>query len=313
MDFPHIPSIVENADILVPDLLKSQGKLGTEDAIFSIAIGDDQSIVRQIRQHLVYHLVKLRKGQTQGTLDVAFLIELPRPGINEYGTTGQELVFCFFERDQDVLAELQCNPCFRRPVAEEGYGIGADLVDEEAQKSSRQCGSECLHKSSLPRSIESQASLTLREEGGKEKENGHKKKKSISKQVPEHVPARRGADGDGEASAINVKTSGHIEDQGAEKDQQKKITDQNSPREQDAQDQGKTHQQLKPREKERDQVDQHVRQNMIIVNDLGKRHRVDDFVVTRVNEDPSQKQTREENRDASRIPLRPLICHEKGM
>ena len=106
------------------------------------------------------------------------------------------------------------------------------------------------------------------------------------------MPARRTTGGDSEASAIDVEAPCDIEDQGTEEGQQKKITDQNSPRQPDAQDQRETHQQLNPREKERHDVDQRVRQNLIIVNDLRKRHRVDDFVKAGINKDPSQKQTR---------------------
>jgi hypothetical protein len=82
------------------------------------------------------------------------------------------------------------------------------------------------------------------EEGEKEKKETHKKKKTISKKIPEHMPARRSADGDGEASAIDIEAPGNIEDQGAEKDHQKKITDQNSSRQPDSQDQGEAYQQL---------------------------------------------------------------------
>ena len=63
---------------------------------------------------------RIPQGGLEGPLDVTFLVKLRGPGIDKNGTTGKELVFCFFERDQDVLAELQCDPCFRRPVPQEG-------------------------------------------------------------------------------------------------------------------------------------------------------------------------------------------------
>ena len=106
------------------------------------------------------------------------------------------------------------------------------------------------------------------------------------------MSARRGADGGSEASTIDVETPSHIEEEGAEKRYQKKITDQNSSREPDAQEQGEAYQQLEPREKEGEEGDQHVRENLIIVNDLCKRLGVDDFVITCINKNPSQEQPR---------------------
>ena len=136
------------------------------------------------------------------------------------------------------------------------------------------------------------ASLNPNEEGGEEKKKTDKKKKTISKKIPEHMPARRTTDGDSEASAIDVETPGHIEDQGAEKNDQKKITDQNRSRQPDSHDQTQAYQQLDPGQKEGDEVDQHVGKNLIIVNDVRKRNGVDDFVVTGEDKDPSQEQTR---------------------
>jgi hypothetical protein len=66
----------------------------------------------------------------------------------------------------------------------------------------------------------SRACLYPHEEGRKEKEKTNKKKKSISKKIPERLPVRGSPDGDSEASAIDVEASGHIEDQCAEENQQ---------------------------------------------------------------------------------------------
>ena len=132
MAFPNTPSIVEHTDIFVPDLFQLQGQLGTQGAILPVAISHNQGVFRQIVKDRIRLPVKVANGHIASALDVAFLVKLRRPGIDKNGSTGQELIFCFIERDQDVLAELQCDSCFRRPVAEERYGIGTDLVHDEA-------------------------------------------------------------------------------------------------------------------------------------------------------------------------------------
>jgi hypothetical protein len=123
----------------------------------------------------------------------------------------------------------------------------------------------------------------------KKKRKRRQKKKSVSKKVPEHMPARRTTGRHSEASAIDIETSGDIEDQGAEKDQQEKIADENRSGQPNAQDQRETDQQLNPGQKEGDEVDQHVGKNLIVVNDLRKRHRVDNLVEAGVDKDSSQE------------------------
>jgi len=131
--------------------------------------------------------------------------------------------------------------------------------------------------------------LSRHEEGGEEKEKRDKEKKAISKQVPEHMPSRRRAGGNGEATAVNIETPEHVEDEGGEKDEQKNSRDQNRSGQPDAEDQRKTHQQFEPREKERREVDQRIWKNLIVVNDLGKRNRVENLVVAGVDKDSSQE------------------------
>jgi len=132
MVFPHSPSVVEYANILVTNFPQLQSQLRTQVTILPITIGHNQSLFGQLRQDPFRHLVKISKRNIEGTLDVAFLVMVRGPGIDKNGRTGQKPIFCFVERDQDVLAELQCDPRFRGPVPEERDGIGADLVREEA-------------------------------------------------------------------------------------------------------------------------------------------------------------------------------------
>jgi len=131
--------------------------------------------------------------------------------------------------------------------------------------------------------------LSRHEEGGEEKEKRDKEKKAISKQVPEHMPSRRRAGGNGEATAVNNETPEEVEDEGGEKDEQKNSRDQNRSGQPDAEDQRKTHQQFEPREKERREVDQRIWKNLIVVNDLGKRNRMENLVVAGVDKDSSQE------------------------
>jgi len=106
------------------------------------------------------------------------------------------------------------------------------------------------------------------------------------------VPARRRSGGNGEATAVNIETPEHVEDEGGEKDEQKNSRDQNRSGQPDAEDQRKTHQQFEPREKERHEVDQNLRKDLIIENDLRERHGMKDLIIAGVNEDPAQEQTR---------------------
>jgi len=134
--------------------------------------------------------------------------------------------------------------------------------------------------------------LSPHEKGGEEKEKSDEKKKAISEKVPEHVPARRRAGGNGEATAVNIETPEHVEDEGGEKGEQKNIRDQNRSGQPDAEDQRKAHQQFEPREKERHEVDQNLRKDLIIENDLRERHGMKDLIIAGVNEDTAQEQTR---------------------
>jgi hypothetical protein len=127
------------------------------------------------------------------------------------------------------------------------------------------------------------------------------------------MPARRRAYGGAKASAIDVETPGHIEDEGGEKDEQKNSRDQNRSGQPDAEDQRKTHQQFEPREKERRKVDQQVRKNLIIVDDLRERDRVEDFIVARIDKDPPQEQAGEKKGDASPSSLRASIGCQEGL
>jgi len=144
----------------------------------------------------------------------------------------------------------------------------------------------------LPKPVESRSPRRLQEEEVQENKSADKKKKAVSKEVPEHEPARRRAGRGSEASAIDVETSGHIEDQRAEKSQQQEIAGQDRSRQPDSQDQTQAYQQLGPGQEEGDEVYQHVWKNLVIVNDLSKWNRVKDLVIAGVDKDSSQEQTR---------------------
>ena len=208
---PHIPSIVEHTDIFIAELLQLQGQLRTQVTILSVTIGHDQSLFGKLRQHLVDPLIEFGKGEIKGTLNMAFLVMLRGARIDENGAPGEEPVSCFVEGDQDVLAELQRNSCFGRPVSEEREGVGAGLVHGQAQETGQEPESERLRERGLPRFFGSRLFGGPWNEQGEGKKSTDKKKKPVPEQVPEHVPARRRAYGDGEASTIDVETTGHVE------------------------------------------------------------------------------------------------------
>jgi hypothetical protein len=169
-----------------------------------------------------------------------------------------------------------------------------------------------LRKRDPPRPVESGASRKPHKEEGIEKKNTDKKKKTISKQVPEHLPSRRRAYGGCKAATIDVQTSGHVEDQGAEKEEQKKIADQKGSRQPNAHDQRQTDQHFDPREKKGCEVDQQIWEDLIVVNDLGKRNRVEDLVVAGIDKDSSQEKTRQDKEDVDPTSLGRLILREEG-
>src|SRR5512139_1815144 len=87
MSSPHIPSIVEHVNIYETDLFELQSQFRTQRTIFPVAIGHDEGVLGEIHHHLVCQLVKIREGQIERTLDVAFVVMIRGPGVNENGST----------------------------------------------------------------------------------------------------------------------------------------------------------------------------------------------------------------------------------
>jgi len=104
---------------------------------------------------------------------------------------------------------------------------------------------------------------------------------------------------------VNIEAAGQVEEQGAQEGEEKHISQDNAARQPAAHNEQAPEGKLEPRQDQGGDIDEAVRKDLVIVDHLGKRRRIEDLVDTGGKEDRTDEQAHPEEQRQSReqVPM----------
>ena len=110
---------------------------------------------------------------------------------------------------------------------------------------------------------------------------------------------------------MNIEAAGQVEQQGAEESEEEQISQNDRSRNPQSEKQQPPENKLQPRQDNCRDIDDGVREDLIIVDHLGKRRRVKNFVDTGGNQNNADKQTHpKQQRHLKKQPEAALSFHD---